>query len=253
MKKLRLFVLLGAFILSWATLAQAVSVPYIIDLPTDFFNQSMGRAINNSDQMVGEMWYGTPGPPWGSPVHPWAPFIFYGSGTAEALTGYNGSGVFNGTNDYQTQDLDNAGRFVVGYVRNVAALPWVWDSSNQFRQLPVPTDYISAQAIRIDDSTGIILGRAQKTGGVDNLVQWAWDGNEYVFTDLNLSGDGLSYNRNNINESNGHHSTTYVSPSTFGTRAGVKGPIECPEPSILLLLASALFGMGMMAKRKLLR
>ncbi len=254
MKSLRLCIVLGVFILSWATLAQAVSVPYIIDLPSPF-NQSMGRAINTSDWVVGEMWTAS-GPPWPSDaVHPWVPFLFSGSGTAIALTGYNGSGLFNSTDDYQTQDLSNTGSMVVGYVRNVALLPWVWDPTNQFRQLPVPDGYISAQAIRIDDSTGIILGRAQKADGTDDLVQWTWDDNlkQYVFTDTGQSGDSLPYDRNNINETNGHHSSTFISTSTYGIRAAVKGPIECPEPSLLLLFGASLFGLGVIAKRRMIK
>lgn len=84
-----------------------VQASKLIPLPAGF-NQGMGRAINESDQVVGVMWYDPI--PYRDPLHPFAPFIYYNDGgTAQALAGYD-PGV-----DYNVQDLSNTADLVVGY------------------------------------------------------------------------------------------------------------------------------------------
>ena len=78
----------------------------VIPLPTGF-NQTIGRSINENNQVVGNAWNG----PAGSFVHPFAPF--YGdAGSAQVLDGWESFG----SGDFEARDISNDGSYVIGYM-----------------------------------------------------------------------------------------------------------------------------------------
>jgi len=237
MKCIFITLLTVAVIFTASGTAQASKV---IPLP-DGFNQGLGRAINESDQVVGVMWY-NPGPNYSQVVHPFAPFIYYNDGgTAHALEGYNP------ILDYDTQDLSNGASLVVGYIRE-SITPWVWDPVNQFSKTLPFDGYTGAYAIKIDEADGLILGFGLKPGNTDTEnIQWKLVNSDWVLTD---EGKGLdrAFGRNNINTI-GHHSGSMWSTNP-GWKPIIKSSIEVPEPGSLFFLGIGLFALGIHARRR---
>jgi hypothetical protein len=198
----------------------AAQATKVIPLPAGF-NQGLGRAINESDQVVGVMWY-NPGPYCAEALHPFSPFIYYNDGgTAHALAGYNPS------LDYESQDLSNDANLVVGYLRDNVT-PWVWDPVNQFSKTLPFDGYTGACAIEIDEADGLILGFGLKPGSTDTEnIQWKLVNSDWVLTD---EGEGLdrAFSRNNMNTI-GHHSGSMCSTNP-GWKPIIKSGMEVPEP-----------------------
>ena len=238
--KHRILILLLAGTLSFA-LCGAAQASKLVPMPEGY--QGMGRAINESDQLVGVMWVAEA---FEGVKHPWVPFIYYNDGgVAQALAGYNP------LLDYNTQDLSNSADMVVGYALGAAgsATPWMWDPVNQFTALPFD-GYKSAYAIKIVEDEGqMILGFADMEDGTRVNIQWV-HGSPYHVTE-----DGFdltrTFGRNNIN-SLGHHSGTSVGYDGIYTPM-IKSGIEVPEPATILLLGIGLVGIGIREKRRCTR
>jgi hypothetical protein len=233
MKPLTALFLAAAILFAVSGAAQASQV---IPLPSGFTG-GFGRAINESDQEVGVMWY-DPDPSTTSPIHPFAPFIYYNNGgTAQVLKGYDPK------LDYETRDLSNDAQLVVGYIRD-SATAWVWDSTRLFTALP-SVGYIEAYAVKVvDETNGLILGLGLKPDSSSyEYIQWKLDGSNWILT---AQGNDLSrgFNSNNINSS-GHHSASVFSS---GWDPMIKSQV--PEPGSLLLLGLGFLGLGIYAQRR---